>query len=109
MNWGQFLQQGVKLGPGGKVYPLGRSYSLGVDHHPSFTSRGEHTILFLNMGNFIHKGQSSPLRASFTPRGHILPSGAILKSASVYLHLYIHKQYQTKSNKMELSERENDK
>jgi hypothetical protein len=76
---GRGLPLGVNLAPRGEICPLGEMFT------PLFTPRGEHSLQFRRMegrtenftpgGNFTHRGQNSPLRDNFAPRGQSLSSG----------------------------------
>jgi hypothetical protein len=62
---------GVNLALRGEICPLGEMFT------PSFTPRGEHSLLFRRMEgwtyNFAPKGQNSPLGYNFTPGVKLCP------------------------------------
>jgi hypothetical protein len=60
---------GVNLAPRGEIFPLGGMFT------PSFTPRGEHSLLFRRMEG---QTESHPQRTKFTPGGQIRPWGQSL-------------------------------
>jgi hypothetical protein len=70
---------GVKLAATGVICPLGAMFT------PSFTPRGEHSLLFRRMegkqmislprDNLTSRGKNSPLGDNFTPGGQLRPWG----------------------------------